>query len=480
MEREASDTVLFIGRFHPLVLHLPIGFLIIAFALEILTRFDKFRQHKPIVGFVLFLGASFTVVAAALGYMLAQAGGYDVELLAVHQWFGMVLTFTAIAAFLLHRKYSVKPSALWSKAYISVLSLMMIFLIVAAHYGGSLTHGSDYLIQYMPNSLRLIAGLPVREKRTKITNLKETVAFAKIIHPILDAHCISCHNHSKSKGDLQMHTVEGLIKGGENGPLFVPGNAEESRMIERIRLPKDDEHHMPPEGKSQLTDDEIELLAWWVSEGASFEKKVGELQVNDEVDGILNLLVDPHANKTQAEILLASEVNPADQKTLGEIEKEKIKVKPLASQRNWLKAGIPDNTSGDSLIERLIRISQQITWLDMKGAFTTDKALASISNFKNLTRLHLENSQITDQGLQHLIDSQYLEYLNLYGTHITDKGIQQLSGLKNLKKLYVWQTNVTKQGASRLQQLLPDLEITLGVDNKSDNSIQNPNAAFVN
>jgi uncharacterized membrane protein len=81
MEKEASDILIFFGRFHPLLLYLPIGFLIIAVILEALSRFNRFRQYKPSVGLALLLGASSAVIAAFLGYLLGQAGGYNEELL---------------------------------------------------------------------------------------------------------------------------------------------------------------------------------------------------------------------------------------------------------------------------------------------------------------------------------------------------------------------------------------------------------------
>lgn len=474
MDQETSDIVLFFGRFHPMILHLPIGFLYIAFALEVLSRFERFRQYKPAVGLALALGAASAVVAAILGYMLAQAGGYNEDLLAVHQWSGIGVAAFSVAAFLLYRQSQRKPSVVVDRTYISVLSVMAIALIVAGHYGGSLTHGSDYLTQYMPNSLRTIAGLPPKEPKgfKKIANLSEAVVFTDIVYPILDARCNSCHNESKSKGDLQMHTVEALMKGGESGPVFVAGNVEESELLKRIHLPEDHDDHMPPEGKTQLTDEQIQLLGWWIEEGASFDKTVAQVNVSEEMQAVLNTLVDPDANKTEVEKLLASAVAPAGEQMLSQLKNAGIMVMPLAAEVHWLQASVPQNQSGDSLINSLGKVSEQLTWLDLGGTATTDQALAAIAQFKNLTRLHLENTQVTDEGLQHLKDLPYLEYLNLYGTKVSNEGIQQLAGLKNLKKLYVWQTQVTTEGATQLQQALPTLEVNLGIDPESNDGVE--------
>jgi uncharacterized membrane protein len=482
MEKETSDIVLFFGRFHPMILHLPIGFLFIAFALEILSRFKKFRQYKPAVGFTLLMGAASAVVAAILGYMLAQAGGYNEDLLLVHQWAGITVAAFSVVAYLLYHFSQHKPSVMVDRAYMVAFSVMAIALIIAGHYGGSLTHGSEYLTQHMPNGLRAIAGLPPKENKSykKITNLNEAVIFSDIVYPILDARCNSCHNESKKKGDLQMHTVEALLKGGENGPVFLPGNVQDSEMLRRIHLPENHDDHMPPDGKKQLTDEQIQLLTWWVKEGAAFEKSVAEVQVDDKVQAILNTLVDPDANKTEVEKLLSSAVTPADELIIDQLQNEGLLVGPLAAEVHWLQANVPNNYSGDSLMNNLSKVSEQLTWLNMGGTGTTDKNLAPISEFKNLTRLNLHKTKVTDESLQHIKELPYLEYLNLYGTEVSNEGIQQLAGLKNLKRLYVWQTQVTEEGALKLQQALPDLEVNIGLESNPHDRVETAKATVKN
>ena len=470
MESGVSDTVLFIGRLHIVILHLPIGFLVIACGLEFLSRLNSFRQYKPAVGFILLLGACFAVLAAALGYMLSRAGGYNEQLLAIHQWSGIGVAITAIITCVLERQS--KSSDVLDKAYLMMMTLMIISLSVAGHYGGSLTHGSDYLLQYMPNELRKMAGFPVKEKKElkKIDNLSEAEVFTDIIYPILDARCVSCHNEGKRKGDLMMHTVDALMKGGENGPVLLPGNAEKSKMIEMIRLPEIDEHHMPPKGKSQLTDEQVELLAWWINEGAPVGKKLAELNIDEKMQAILDGLVDPNANKTEVEILLASDVKPADEQTLRALRVEGVLARPVGAEVNWLQASLKTSHTypADSIVIAFTKISEQLTWLNLGETATTDEMLSSIGRLKNLTRLHLENTRITDEALKHLKELPYLEYLNLYGTNVTDDGIRQLGTLKNLRQLYVWQTKVTREGVADLQKILPDLEINIGMDSDSN------------
>ena len=474
---ETPDIVLFFGRFHPLILHLPIGFLALAFLLEILSRFERFRAYRPAVGLTLLLGAASAAVAAILGYMLAQGGGYGEDLLSLHQWLGIGTAVLAIVSFILYQQRNKQVNPVMDKAYVSTLSVMILVLMGAGHFGGSLTHGSDYLTQYMPNTLRKLAGMPAKESKEikPITNLEEAVVYSDIIYPIFDTRCVSCHNPDKKKGELMMHTAEALLEGGENGPIFVAGDPEKSEMLLRIHLPEEDDDHMPPDGKSQLTDEQVALLTWWVAQGAPFDKTVAEVSVDEETQAVLNTLVDPNANKSEVEVLLASEVAPADEQTVANLQQRGVMIMPLAEKVHWLQVNVPRSASADSLMNELGKASEQITWLDFGNTATTDEALETLPQFKNVTRLHLENTQVTDAGLAFIAKLPYLEYLNLYGTQVTDEGIQQLGSLPNLRKLYLWQTQVTEQGAAQLQEANPQIEVNIGVENaeakKSDSAV---------
>lgn len=469
MESEASDIVIFFGRFHPLILHIPVGLLLLAFLLEIFSRFARFRHYKPAVGFVLFLGAFSAAAAALLGYMLALSGGYDDDLLFVHQWAGIAVAIFAFISFTLHRQLKKKNDSLaLQRAYWISMCLMVFTLAIAGHYGGSLTHGSEYLTQYMPDPLRSVAGLPPKEKKEarKITNLNEAVVYSDVIDPIFTDHCASCHNKSKRKGDLMMHTYAELMEGGESGAPLVPGNAGESDMIKRILLPEHHDDHMPPEGKPQLREDEIALLSWWVDEGASPDQKIAEVNVPQEIQEILDQLVDPNASKSQAEILLTSAAPPVSPGALSQLQREGVSINSLSDEVLWLQVDILSGVPADSMLRALEPIREQITWLGLRNTSTTDEGLKFIGNFKNLTRLDLGNTAVTDEGLKHLKDLGYLETLNLYGTEVSDDAIEFLADISALKKLYVWRTRISREGATELERRQPGLVVNTGLGGK--------------
>ena len=89
--------------------------------------------------------------------------------------------------------------------------------------------------------------------------------FEKHVRPILAEHCYSCHSveAKKLRAELFLDSRSAVLKGGESGPAVVPGEPDDSLLIESVRY---EGYEMPPRGK--LPDDAIEHLVKWVRDGA--------------------------------------------------------------------------------------------------------------------------------------------------------------------------------------------------------------------
>ncbi|MEZ4826196.1 MAG: c-type cytochrome domain-containing protein [Bacteroidia bacterium] len=463
--QQTPDFVIFLGRFHPLVVHLPIGFLLIAFVMEILSRRKKFEAFRESVAFILLLGALSAVLSVILGLMLAQGGGYNETTLGLHKWLGIGVAALSLAAWVIKSRPQLLNGAA-GKAYLPLFAASAFMLLLGGHFGGSLTHGSDYLVQYAPPFVRTLAGLPAEreeEELKPIENIAQANVFADIIHPMVNARCQSCHNEDKMKGELRLDQQELWLEGGESGPLFVAGKADESEIYKRITLPEDHDDHMPPEGKRPLTKDQIEMIHWWINAGAPFDKTVAQMEVPENIQSILDKLGTGGDMEEKPQGIFAISVSPADAQAIEALEEEGVQVMQIAQNVNFLQVQIKRDSTpfGNAQMQLLLPLAQQITWLDLRYASIEDYSV--LAQLPNLSRLHLEQTAVTDQDLAHLSGLKHLEYLNLYGTGITNEGLRHLENLTELKSLYLWQTKVDKAAAEALMAKIPGLTIDMGM-----------------
>lgn len=464
--QQTPDFLIFLGRFHPLVVHLPIGLLLIAFVLEILSRRKKYEAFKESVSFILLMGAISAVLSVILGLMLAQGGGYNETTLGLHKWMGIGVAVFSVLSWLIKTRPGLLNGAL-NKAYLPLFAISSLMLLLGGHFGGSLTHGSDYLVQYAPPIVRTMAGLPAEreeEELKPIENIAEAKVFADIIHPMVKARCQSCHNEDKMKGDLRLDTQEMWLEGGEDGPLFVAGKSDESEIYKRITLPEDHDDHMPPDGKRPLTKDQIEMIRWWIDSGAPFDKTVAELTVPENIQPLLAKLGPGGDISEKPTGIFALSVPPANEEAMQNLQQEGALVMAIAQDINFLQVQIKRDSTpfGNEEMQLLLPLAGQITWLDLRYASPDDYSV--LAQLKNLSRLHLEQTAVKDEDLVHISKLEHLEYLNLYGTEITNEGLKHLEQLTNLKSLYLWQTKVDKSAVDALIAKIPGLKVDMGLE----------------
>jgi mono/diheme cytochrome c family protein len=76
------------------------------------------------------------------------------------------------------------------------------------------------------------------------------VTYAKDIRPILEASCLRCHGPERPKAGLRLDSLEGVLKGGKEGKVIVPGQSTKSKLVIAVaRL--DPESAMPPKPKAR-------------------------------------------------------------------------------------------------------------------------------------------------------------------------------------------------------------------------------------
>ncbi len=465
------DIVRFLGHFHPVILHVPIGVFALVLFQEMLAMFTRQKPYGTILP--MFMGAASAVVAVIFGFLLYHGGGFEgSELAEDHLWGGIAFACVAILTFIV-RAWTLSPASTQVPFRVFLFASVGV-MSYASHDGASITHGKDYLTQYAPDPIRKLLGLEPKEKKEEKKEakpLEEQIVYADIVQPILNMRCVECHKEEKSKGKFRMDTYELLVKGGSEGDGLEPGNSLDSNIVFRAELPDDDDEHMPPEGKKDIEDNELLIVKWWIDQGADPVKKVGELELTDEVrDAIGNLQLtiafeDSHEHGVEEEV----KTDKPDEnlsKTVSELGADFPGGLTFESQESsnltFTGVSLRKNLT-DENFAKLGPVIHKLVSVDLSATGITDRSVALLAPAENLRMIRLNETGITDASMDTLVKLQSLESVNLFGTAVTDAGVKKLSALPNLKSLYLWQTEVSEGVIAELKKALPDLEVVTGI-----------------
>src|SRR5260221_14649152 len=88
-------------------------------------------------------------------------------------------------------------------------------------------------------------------------NAAERVTYEDNVLPILRNNCLKCHNPDKLKGELDLSTFGGVLKGGGSGPGVVSGDPDGSKLVKAIT--HGEEPNMPP-NSPKIADKEIDII----------------------------------------------------------------------------------------------------------------------------------------------------------------------------------------------------------------------------
>ncbi len=473
------ELVRFLGHFHPVVLHLPIGVMALILLQELGAIFFRRNQEPrraPL--FPVFFLAAGAILAVLAGFLLYHGGGFENNPTAErHLWGGLGFAVLAVLTFIV-RAWTADPSSN-PALYRLLLFVSAGVMGFASHDGASLTHGETYLTDHAPDPLRKLLGLPAKKApasaQAAAKPVGDRLAYADVVAPILEMRCVSCHKEGKAKGGVKMDTYENLIKGSKGGPVLVSGNAAKSHMVELIELPAGDIDHMPPAGVPQMAPEELLVLKWWIDQGADATKTVKELTATPEVSAALAKLTPAAA--PAAEGKPTAEAAPAAHPATpgGPDEALKSAVAALAkefpgavsfeaqqSSAVTLNAASLRGTLDDAAFAKLAPVLPHVVSADLSATKVTDAGIATLAAAKNLRLIRLAETQATDAAIEALLKLPALESVNLYGTKVTDAGAAKLAGLPNLKRLYLWQTAVTPAAIAALKEKLPKCEIITG------------------
>lgn len=266
-----------VGPLHPVLLHLPIGFLA-ATALAECVEWRAARARPasepprcaPVLQWLYVATGASAVAAASAGWCLAESKALASALAERHARDAFVLTGVAVAGGLLS-VWSTQRWARWAQRGLLGLGLGLVGLV--GHQGGTLTHGRGALTEHAPAwaatvgawldavALPPVGVVPDDGASDDETPVVGTGAAAQAV-VLVDRFCVKCHGPDKQEGDLRLDGVDRVRAQVE------PGHALLSPLIEQMLLAPSDGDAMPPESEAQPTPAEIGALIDWIRKGA--------------------------------------------------------------------------------------------------------------------------------------------------------------------------------------------------------------------
>ncbi|HSF54468.1 MAG TPA: c-type cytochrome domain-containing protein [Algoriphagus sp.] len=422
-----------LGRAHPLILHFPIVLLLMAVGLYWVSD----QKLKKIGTQILLFGANLTGITVVAGLLLANEG-YDGDALVWHQWLGVASLALAVLIYFFREK---------STQFLRIsTSALAVAITLTGHFGANLTHGEDFLLA------------PIQSNEVEFVALEDAEVFQHLVQPILEAKCIACHKEGKVKGELRLDHLEGLQKGGKNGPFVIPGDIEKSLLIQRINLPTDSKEHMPPKNKAQLTDEELEILQLWVASGSSFDQKVTELKSEEPLFQLASNRFSNQKNYT---------FDPASDSDIKDLNNFFRKVNPVFPGSPALEIAYYGTSAFDpESLKDLKKVKEQVVKINLNRMPLESVDLTFLRDFPNLEELQLNFTGISANQISNLEGLSNLRNLALSGNELGPEAVTALSKLKQVKRLFLWNSGLDEASQNSLTKELATTRIDFGFDGK--------------
>ena len=156
-------------------------------------------------------------------------------------------------------------------------------------------------------------------------------AFTHDVQPILASACYSCHSGTEARAQLNLSIKAMALKGSVNGPVIVPGDSKDSRLIHRLKG-MDGQARMPLNGKP-LTEEQIGAIARWIDDGARWPESAAVVKAAPRHWAY----VKPVRSELPQVRDMAWVSNPIDRFVLARLEKEGLKPSPQAPKATLIR-----------------------------------------------------------------------------------------------------------------------------------------------
>lgn len=444
----------FLGSLHPLIVHLPIGVVLLTIAIDVFMRNKNNSVHRVITlgWFFSFLSG---LLAALFGWFLGDNGYYLASQISIHKWSGIAFVGVCFIIWML-RFVNFRFTQTFNRF---VNFTIILLLTITGHFGGEMTHGQNYLFENLPYVEKKISVIQLSEAERAETDSIQV--YEDLIHPVLEEKCMACHNQNEAYGGLNMSAFESMIKGGNSGVGIQKGNPYESLIYKRVSFPHDHPKFMPPTGVP-LSYDQIATLEWWIDNGAEKQMPVTLVRNDPKIQRLMEIQYGLDLReKTYLETLKLD--SPTPQK-LQSVQGEKYSWRFLNPEQSFMDLKFTKKQIETTDLINIQNIKKNIVWLNLSDCMLNNDHLGYLNDFPNLTRLKIQkNPLITNKGIEALQNLENLTELNLYGTKVSDASLLRLGQMQSLKKLFLWNTRITPQAIADFKIQHPHIEVIAGM-----------------
>ena len=439
-----DSLVTLLGRFHPLIVHLPIGFLLLGLMMTFYDRKEK--KHLGILKLAFLWGALSTLLALITGLVQYDQEGYPWRDIQWHLIFGILTTGLSFAYY-----FHLIDFAFFKRIPEKLLAFSLLFvLILTGHLGGNLTHGSDHLIEPLPQGLKDALAMETRAVLFELNpdTFRELPFYGGVVQPILDLKCVSCHNQKKSKGELLLNDYKGIVSGGESGEVINFEIPRKSLIWKYIHLPLEDEMHMPPKAKTQLTKAEIKVISRWIELGADEKKVIKDL-------GLERSFFSSFFPKNTMGIYPKIKIPAANTEVVENLKDLGINIAPIFKTAAFLEVSCVNmSLFEDQFLDLLLPIKDLIVYLDLGKTKITDSVFSSLVKFQHLTVLKLDNTEITGKGIGQLSGLLHLKQINLTNSNFDFEILPTLFSFPALTDVFLFQKDSMDYNSDNIPQNL--------------------------
>ncbi len=316
-----------LGRLHPMVVHFPIGLLLFAGLLELISFKRFFSSYRKGIQALVWGGGIAAVLAAVLGFLMMTAENITGDLMEKHQILGMLAGLLSLFVLYFHQKAILTTQIIVIRTYRLLLFFTCMGILAAGHYGASMTFGEDFLISVIQNRSTEQFDFSDFQNEYELASDSDLKLVGQV-RMIFAHHCYKCHSGAKTEGKLRLDTKEFLFAGGESGEIIKAGFPDQSELIRRVKLPIHHKEVMPAKGK-QLSKDEIALLSYWVEKGALWPDGV-------EMPSLYRVAELAPRNPVLPKVLKGLE-NPVDRWVNAYFEEKGITWRPVVDDRIYLR-----------------------------------------------------------------------------------------------------------------------------------------------